>query len=144
MASWTAEELAWAEAHGIDMDREVRTAHDAGVRIAACLIDQARQRRLRAIDRAIGRGSDRLSDLHRRGQRAAVRARRERREHQVSVARTEDGLRWQPVCGCGWAGQPTPTLAAAERVAREEQARIFRPLSEAVEHTDATARSEVA
>jgi hypothetical protein len=142
-APWAAvEEIAWAEAHGLDLSAEVRAEHAAGVRIAAMLVDQARDRRLRAIDRAIAQRSDRLSDLHRRGQRATEVARQERREHRLSAER--DGRWWRPVCTCGWVGQASTTRERAERWARDEREHIFRPLSDAVEHTADTARREVA
>jgi hypothetical protein len=148
-APWaTIEEIAWAEAHGLDLSREVQAEHAAGVRIAASLIDQARQRRLRAIDRVIAQRSDWLSGLHRRGQRAAERSQQERYEHRLSVERHRDAAlpwqRWRPVCACGWSGPALTTREAAERRAREEREHIFRPLSEAVEHTSDGARREVA
>ncbi len=148
-APWaTIEEIAWADARGIDLSREVQAEHAAGVRIAASLIDQARQRQLRAIDRAIAQRSDLLSHLHQRGQRVAERTRLERREHRLTVERHRDTqqpwMRWRPVCTCGWVGPATSSREAAEQRARDEREHIFQPLSAAVEHTSDSARREVA
>jgi hypothetical protein len=141
----TVEEIAWADAHGIDLSREVQAEHAAGVRIAAALIERAHKRRLRAIDRTIMRRADRLRDLHRRGQCAAERTQQERHEHRLSVRRDRDAAaRWRPVCTCGWSGPAVTTRKKAEQQARYELALIFRPLSGAVEHTDDGARREVA
>ncbi len=139
-AAWaTAEEIAWAEAHGIDLSREVQAEHAAGIRIAGDLIEQARQRRLRAVDRAIAGRSDSLSDLQRRGREVAERTRQERRQHRLSVERHQDVAqpwrrRWRAVCACGWVGPTAPTREVAEQRAREEREHIFRPLSAAIEH----------
>jgi len=139
----TAAEIAWADAHGIDLSEWVRAEHAAGVRIAAALIDQARQRRPRAIDRAIDQRADWLSDLRERGLRAAEGM---RREHRLSVERHRDAqqpwMRWRPTCTCGWVGAGTSSRVAAEQRAREERDHIFRPLSETVEHTSEIARRE--
>ncbi len=148
-APWaTVEEIGWADAHGIDLRREVQAEHAASVHIATSLIDQARQRRLRAIDRAIAERSDRLSDLHQRGQRVARRTRLERCEHRLSVERHRDTqqpwMRWRPVCTCGWVVPATSSREAAEQRARDEREHIFRPLSAVVEHTSDSARREVA
>ncbi len=144
-APWaTVEEIAWADAHGIDLSREVQAEHSVGVRIATSLIDQARQRRQRAIDRAIAQRSDRLSELQRRGQCVAERTHQERREHRLSAEPHRDErqpwMRWRPVCTCGWAGAATSSREAAAQRAREEREHIFRPLSEAVQHTGDSAR----
>lgn len=139
-APWAyAEEIAWANARGIDLSRELRAEHAAGVRIAAALAEQARQRRLRAIDRAIAERSDWLNDLHQLGQRAADRTRREHHDHRLNTAPYRDAerpwLRWRPVCVCGWAGPPTMIRRDAERRARQEREHIFRRLSQSVQHT---------
>jgi hypothetical protein len=134
----TVEEIAWADAHGVDLSEWVRAEHVTGIRIAATLIERARQRRLRAIDRAIARRGDTLSELHRRGQHAAETTQQERREHRISVTRTTDRQRWQAVCTCGWVGRPAPTRQIAEGDADTERRYTFRPLSQAVEHTGGT------
>ena len=144
-AQWaTAEEIAWADAHGIDLSEWVRAEHAAGIRIAADLIEHAQRRRLRAIDAAIGRRGYWLRSLHERGQRAADRTRQERREHRLSVERYHDmerpGLRWRPMCSCGWTGAPVMTRKAADAAAREEREHLFRPLSDTIEHTGAGTR----
>src|SRR2546430_11260959 len=97
------------------------------------MVQRTRQQRLRAIDRAIARRDDWLTELHRRGQSAAEKA---RREHRIEVARAVDKRQWQPICACGWAGRPVHTRKRAEQAARDELARIFTPLRAAVEHTE--------
>jgi hypothetical protein len=137
--------IAWAEAHGIDLRCEIEAERAAGIRIAASLINQARQRRLRAIDRAIARRGDRLSELHRCGLRAAETTRRERREHRLTVERVNARRdTWRAVCACGWVGSALTSRKAAERRVREERAHIFRPMSSAVEHTTEGAQQEAA
>ena len=140
----TAEEIAWADAHGIDLNEWFRAEHAAGVHIAATLIDRARRRRLRALDRAIVRRGDALSELHASGLRAAERTAAERREHRVSVARAEDGTGWQPVCSCGWVGRPAAPRRLADQDAWLERVRMFRMLSEVFEHSASASRREVA
>jgi len=142
----TAEEIVWADAHGIDLRRECEAERSAGVRIASALIDQARQRRLRAIDRAIARRGDWLSELHQEGQHVAERTQQERREHQLSAEPYRDAgqpwMRWRPVCACGWAGPPTSSREEATQQARNERSHLFRMLNEALQHT--AAREEAA
>jgi hypothetical protein len=135
----TAEEIAWAEAQGIDLRVELQAERSAGIRIAATLIDRARRRRLRAIDRAAARRGDWLSELHASGLRAAERTQQELREHRVGTARASGSTGWVPVCSCGWVGPPVDSRWAADRAAREELARMFGALSEAAGHTDGVA-----
>lgn len=86
--------------------------------------DQARRRRLRAIDRSIARRGDQLTEL---------------------LLCVEGRGLWHPVCTCGWTGQGVARRESAQQAARSERARLFdRPLGEAVEHSGADARSEVA
>jgi hypothetical protein len=122
----------------VDLRVELQAERSAGIRIAAKLIDRARRRRLRAIDRAAARRGDWLSELHASGLRAAERTQQERRQHRVLTARAGRSG-WQPVCSCGWVGGPAATRRAADQAARDELVCMFGALSEAVRHTGGTA-----
>lgn len=136
----TADELAWADRVGVNLSAAVKAAHADGVRVAATLAQQTRDRRLRRIDRALAARDDNLGRLFQAGQQAAERTRRERECHRLTAERYRDAghpwVRWRAVCACGeWHGEGSPSREHAEQDARRERDRLFQALTAVAVHT---------
>lgn len=132
MAPWAScEELAWADAHGLDLSAWVRAEHAAGIRVAAGLANAAHARLLRRLDKQLAARDDELGELYRRGVTAQTDLEAERKRHRLSIARWPN---WHPVCSCGWEGRLSTTRKSAERDLSLERDYLFRALAPKVEH----------
>lgn len=114
--------------------RAYEVARSDSVRIGRNLAEQARQRRLRDIDRRLARRSDSLGDLARRGSRVAQETHEAQRVHRLRV---EWRSGWRPVCSCGWQdSRPWSRKENAEGAMQSERTALFAPLRPTIEHTN--------
>lgn len=116
----------WALARGLTLPESIclfREVRRESVQIGAKLISQARDRRLRAIDRALASHADELGKLYRRGLDEAEKIRRERTRHKLKIVK--DG-RWPitylATCACGeWKGSERRSRQGAELDVKDER-----------------------